>query len=843
MRAATKAESTADGSGVFPDLIQDARHGLRLLKREPGFAFVAILTIALGIGATTTLFSVAYGVLMKPLSWPNADRIMRVTEMRKGQPARIRGTITNGAYLAWRDRTSTTEAIGGYSIANNSVTASRPGGEPVRLAVAPVTPALFDVLQARPLRGRLFTNADAPEGGSGAPPDRHAVILSYGLWQDWFGGRDDALGSVFRLDEMPVTVVGIMPRDFAFPNRETRAWTPMAVGGVLGDQGVRRIMIFGALARLRPGASPQQASIEATTRARTAPDPGMAAVAMFGSDAPAEVIVTPAVEAMTAEVRPAIVLLLAAVALLLATAAANVGSLQLARATARRREIAVRAAIGAGRARLMRQLLVESALIGFGGGIAGLVLTAALHRALPSLLPPDFPRADAIAINAPVLAFAVLVSVATSIACGLLPAVPAARIDLAEALAEDSAASTGGTWRTRAGRLRTIIMAGQVAVACVLLIGAALLGRSFSAMLQADRGYDPTNVLTARVDLPQRYDGPRRVQFADAVLARVGATPGVAHVAAGNALPFVSLGSGVGFEMPSPTDPAVKQQVQATLRSVSPDYFRALGLRLVAGRLLADSDSAATSPVVVVNRSFARRYLGEAPLGMRVPLRFERGRSQVEVVGVVDDMHQSSVADPSAPELFVSYRQVPAWMVRGALIFVARTVDDPLAHVATLRAAVRELDPAVVLDDVMTMDQRVRSSLARPRLYAVLLTMLALAAAAIAGVGLFGVLSYAVAQRAREIGVRTALGATPGRIVRLVLRQVVAIAATGTAIGFAVALVATRSLATFLYGVGEHDAVSFVAVAVLLAIVSAAAAVVPARRAARVDPLTALRSA
>jgi predicted permease len=316
----------------------------------------------------------------------------------------------------------------------------------------------------------------------------------------------------------------------------------------------------------------------------------------------------------------------------------------------------------------------------------------------------------------------------------------------------------------------------------------------------------------------------------------------VAHVAAANALPFVSLGNGVGFEMPSPTDPAVKQQVQASLRSVSPDYFRALGLRLVAGRLLADSDSATTSPVVVVNRSFARRYLGEVPLGMRVPLRFERDRSQVQVVGVVDDMHQSSVTDPSAPELFVSYRQVPTWMVRGALIFVARTGDDPLAHVATLRAAVREQDAAVVLDDVMTMEERVRSSLAKPRLYAVLLTMLALAAAAIAGVGLFGVLSYAVAQRSREIGLRTALGAQQRDIVSLVLTQSAAVASAGVIVGLALSFALTKYLATFLYGVSTHDAISYAVVAVALMIVAGIASVVPARRAARVDPLTALRA-
>src|SRR5919106_3934255 len=291
--------------------MNDLRYACRLLRRDLGYTAVAILTMAVGIGATTTLFSVAYGVLLKPLPWAGGDRLVRLTESRKGQQARLPGTISNGAYLAWRDQASTVEAIGGYGLGGNAMTAVANGGEPARLQVVRLTASMFDVLRVRPLRGRAFT-ADDERYDSGPYPVTSVAIVSYGLWQEWFGGRDEAIGSVVRLDEQPVTIVGVMPRDFAFPDRETRAWLPMPVGGVLGANGVRRIQIFGAMARLKAGVTPQQAAAEATARARTAPDPGFAAVAMFGSDAPSDVTVTPAIDAMTAEVRPAIIVLLAA---------------------------------------------------------------------------------------------------------------------------------------------------------------------------------------------------------------------------------------------------------------------------------------------------------------------------------------------------------------------------------------------------------------------------------------------------------------------------------------------------------------------------------------------------
>ncbi len=821
-------------------LLQDARYGLRLLRREPGFAVVAILTIALGVGATTTLFSVANGVLLKPFPWTDSDRLVRVTETRQGKPARIRGTITNGTFLAWSANPSAVEDIGGYS--TNTMTLVAAGGEPARVQVGRVTPSLFAVLKARPIRGRVFGVEDAPMNGTGQPPPVSTIVLSYGLWREWFGGAEDVLGRTLDVDGLRATVVGVMPRGFSFPDAETRAWVPMPVASVLSAGGGQRIQIFSALARLEPGATPAQASTEGTLRARSAPDPGYAAVAMFGSSAPPEVAAQPAIDALIGDVRPAILLLLAAVVLLLFAATANVASLQLARATTRRREIAVRASLGASAGRLTQQLLVESALVGLGGAAAGVGIVFTLHRALPWILPADFPRVDAIAIDGRVLLFAVISAFATSLVCGLLPALQARGLELTEALADGSASATSGMWRSRSGHWRAVIMAGQVAVACVLLLGAALLTRSFTALMHADRGYDPSNVLTARIDTPASYTAQRKLVFLDTLVERLRAIPGVTHVAAGNSLPFISIGGSTGFAMPSVRDPAILQQVQTATRVVSPGYFETLRIRLLQGRVLGEADTESSRPVIVVNRTFARRYLGDRPIGARVPMKFGDGKPDCDVVGVVDDMKQGDVTEAETPEVFMSYRQMPSRLATFPAIVEMRTEGDPTAMIPTLRTAVREQDRTLVVDSIMTLDERVMTSLARPRAYATLLAAFALGAVLIAGVGLFGVLSYGVAQRAREIGVRTALGAQSRDIVTLVLRQGLVMAAAGLVVGLGASLAAARVLSSFLYGVTAYDAASFLAVAFVLAAVVALACIVPARRAARVDPLTALRS-
>jgi len=819
---------------------QDITYAFRLLTRQPGFALLAIVTMALGTGATTVLFSVIYGVLLKPLPWPESDRLVRVTESRQGHEPRIRGTITNATYIAWHQDPKTIEEIGGWR--NTLVTAVVGRGDATRLQTTAVTSSLFRVLEARPLLGRGFIEDDAKPGGDFR--SKEIAILSYGLWKEWFGGRTGAIGSAIILDGKPHTIIGVMPGDFAFPDRATRAWTAWAIPSVLTDKGERRVTLFSAIARLRPGTTPGQAAAEGTTRARSAPDPGLAAVAMFGGNGPAEISATSAVDMMTAEVRPALRVMFAAVLLLLVTATANIASWQLARATSRRREIAIRSAIGAGRARLTRQLAIESILIGVTGGFAGLVLAIALIRALPSLLPADFPRVDDIEIDTRVMLFTVAASLVAGVAFSLLPVLHARRLNVTEALSEGPAASAGGFVRTPLMRARTTIMVAQIAVACVLLIGAALLTRTFVALLNSDRGYDPRNLLTARLPLSPDDTPERRTNLLNTLTARMRASPGVVEVAFGNGLPLLSAGGFRALRMRPPINPSIEIEANAIHRMVSPGYFRALGVRLIAGRVFNDEDTTASRQVIVVNRSFAAKYLGDQPVGAVLPdlgvCREPNNRS--EVIGVVEDMHQDSVTDAPQTEVFTPYSQVGCPTMMSSTIIVIRSEDDPARYAPILRSALREIAPTLALESVMTMEERVMNTLAKPRLYAIVLAGFGASALLIAAVGLFGVLSYSIAQRSREIGIRTALGARPGDIVFLVFRQVAIIGACGITAGAWLAFATSHWLDSVLYGVNPHDPLSFVVVPIVLVLVTVIASLIPARRAAELDPLQVLRA-
>jgi putative ABC transport system permease protein len=450
-----------------------------------------------------------------------------------------------------------------------------------------------------------------------------------------------------------------------------------------------------------------------------------------------------------------------------------------------------------------------------------------------------------------VFSFALAVSVVASVACGLLPAWHTRRANLVETLSEDGVAPIGGAMRSPMARTRGLIMVGQVAIACVLLLGAALLTRSFVSLIRADRGYDPVNVLTARLPLPPGYPAERRGQLLETLAERLRAVPGVTHAAYSTALPFVSFGGVAAFTTRLPRNPDVEVDVQAGQRIVSPDYFAAMRLRLVAGRTLSDTDTPTTPPAIVVNQSFARQYLGDHPVGVHIPrrgpsagtLRFPDEHADWEVVGVVDDMRQDSVEASLQPEVFASFKQLaPGAMRNFDPILVVRTATDPIAYVPTLRSIVREQAPALALDSVMTMEDRVRASLSRPRLYAVVLAWFGSLAVLIAGVGMFGVMSFSVAQRTREIGVRSALGAQTRDIVALVLRQALWIVGVGLAIGFAAALAGARLLSAFLYGISPHDAPTFIAVSIVIVLVAAVACLVPVQRAVKVDPLTALRA-
>ena len=823
-------------------MIQDARYALRLMGRQPAHTFVVIATMALGIAATTLLGSIAYGVLLKPLPWADAPRLVRLYETRQGSTRRFRPMMTNGTYRAWREGARTLDGLAAWD-ARQVALPDRPGAP--RITVCDVTPSLFPLLQVAPVRGRAFVDG---EEDPGRPP---VVILSYGLWQQQFGGRADVIGARIRFDKATYTIVGVMPASFAFPDRETRAWLPFYIEPpTTPDKAGVSISMFQALGRLRPGATAPQAAAEGTALGRAAipaaPHERVVAIAVFGSDGPVDVTVVPMLQALTGDVRPALLILLAAVALLLTVATANVASLQLARATARRRELALRSALGAGRGRLVRQTLVENLVLGLFAGGGGLALAALLHRALPAVLPANFPRLDDVAFDWRILAFAAALSILAGLGCGLLPALHIARSDIAPALGEDALAPVGGGFRAKTARARAVILAGQMAMACVLLVGAVLLVRSFVDLMNAELGYDPSNVLTARVILTDgEYSPERRLAVLDDLVQRLSAAPGVTHVAYSNSLPFVGGEALSSFPLKRRDGSIV--QVQTGVHNVSPDYFAAMGQHIVEGRGFSPGDASSDVPAAIVNREFSRKYLEGQALGWTLPGAVTKpgvrppGRP---IVGIVEDAVRRSVTDTPQPEIYGTPRRSgdgAGRILDSDINLIVRTSSDPRELVPVLRGIVQAAAPAAPLESIMTMRDRVAGSLANPRLYAVVLATFAGFALLIAAVGLFGVLSYTVALRRREIGVRSALGATGRDIVLLVARQSLAIVAAGIAIGLLASAWATRLLGTLLYGVTTHDAVSFALVAAVLFAAAIVATIVPARRAAYVDPAKVLR--
>jgi predicted permease len=790
---------------------------------------VTIVTMAIGIGATTVLFSLTYGVLLKPLPWPNANRVLVLKETRGGNAPRF-GEFTNAAYLAWREQPAVIENIAGWS--QRAVTLSG-NGDPERIRITAATASLFPVLGVRPLIGSLFQEQD-----ESAP----VVVLSERLWRRRFGADPGVLGTLLHFDGEPYSVVGVLPDRFAFPDRQSLAIVPFAIRSTAGNS----LSMFNAVAALRPGATPAQAAAEGTARGRFAADTGLTTTAIFGSSGPIAIASQPLHEALTADVRRPLIVLLAAVALLLATATANVAGLQLARAATRIRELAIRAAIGAGARRITRQLLIENLLLGALGGLAGLALARLVHGALPSLLPADFPRSDDLTLNAAVLSFTLFVSTVASVCFGSLPAISVRRVNLVEALSENGTAPAGGGARSRTARTRAIVMSGQVAIACVLLVGASLLGRSFVALLRADRGYDAADVLAARLSMPQAlYPSPeRRFAIVDAVLQRLAAVPGIAAAAFTSELPLTRGGSSSAFDLKSPGADGGIVKVQASPRIVGSEYFSALSIRLVAGRTFLPSDTSSSEPVVVVNETFVQRYLGDEPLGSKLPMVYAPRKGPAPlctVIGIVEDARYVPATEPTQPEMYYSYLQMRDGLPVQTITLLARLAGDGGGAASAIRDAVRAADGQLVVDLVAPLDQRLMTTLARPRLYAMLLGGFAGFALLVAAVGLFGLLSYSVSLRSRELAIRTAIGARRSDILRVVMQQGLAITAVGLAAGLLAASWLSGLLATQLYGITPHDTATFVIVPFVLLFAALAACAGPALKAAKCDPLQVLR--
>jgi predicted permease len=804
--------------------IVDAGHALRMMRSHPGFAAVAIATLALGIGANTAIFSVVDAVLLRPLPYPHPSQLVSVFSTRP--PANVFEGTSYPNLQDERAQNTVFAGIGGASAHQLTLTGR---GEPSLVNTIVVSGGYFPVLQAKPLAGRTILPEDTKRG---APP---VVLLSENLWRGRLGADPKIAGSSITLDKRPFAVVGIMPAGFRDPFFASTAqvWIPVQQDPVFGPRmKFRAGSLLGLLARLKPGVSLGEAQAQmAAIGERLAAD-------FPAADEGLSIHVVPLQQIIVGDVKPGLLVLVGAVGLVLLIACVNIANLLLARATARGKEMGIRLALGASRARIIRQLLTESAVLGLLGGAAGVLLAYAGVKAMVSILPDDLPRLRAVAVDGQVLVFALLLSLAASFLFGLAPAILSVGARVQTSLREGAGRSGDGGGRRR---VRNILAVAEIALAMVLLAGAGLLLHSFIALASVNPGFDGRQVWKADVSLPQ-YEYSTRQQwtaFADQLLPRIQAQPGLRDSALAVPLPviqqFVNLSFTIVGNPPSP------QGVSDTADyvSVSSGYFRVMAIPLLAGRNFGRQDSMTAPPVTIISEALARRYFpGENPIGRRMIFAFPLDKRVArEIVGVAGDIRDMSLHHGSEPMMYVPFDQAPFW--GGAV--VVRSGLGPEAIAAAIRQQVRSIDPDLPVTDFESISSAVEATASPARFRTLLVGSFGLIALVLAAAGIFGVLSYSVSRRMHELGIRMALGATPPAIRRMVLREGALVTAAGLGIGIAAALFLTRFLKNQLYGVGADDPWTFAATAILLAGVAIAACYIPARRAMRVDPTVALR--
>ena len=811
---------------LMDTVLQDVRFGLRSLRRTPAFALVAILTLALGIGATTAIFSVVNAVVLRPLPYPDPDRIVMVWMDNK--PQKMAEDIHSWPnYADIKAQKATFQSLAAYSPAGLNVTGgcSESECEPQRVRASFSTADLFPVLGVAPALGRAFTEDEDVPGRDAV------VVVSYGLWQRMLGGTSAAIGRTLRLNGRERTVIGVMPKGFGFPSADTDVWLPLALDA---DNKVPRQSYFlYVVGRLTPGVPLERARADAaaTWKRIGEADPTQATYGLNIVPLPEQVV--------GKSLRTALWIMLAAVAAVLLIGCANVANLMLSRAATREREVSVRLALGAGPRRLIRQLLTESVLLAVIGGVLGVALAWVALTALVKLAPADIPRIADVRLDATVLLVSTLVVVATGVLFGLVPALQAARGDLAGALREGG---RGGTASRRGQRVRQLLAASQVALVVVLLTGAGLLLRSFQRVQQVQLGFNPDNLLTMRLQLPgARYgQAAQRYQFFTGLLQRVQALPGVRGVAATSSIFLSNTPNSTTFSVEGRDMAAEERLIEVPLDAVTPDYFRVMGVRLLRGRGFTEADGPDAPRVVIINENMAKRFWpGEDAVGRR--FRYGGAQSQapwMTIVGVVADMRRTGYDNPVRYETFLPYAQ----RTTGGLTLVVRTAGDPLALVPPIRGAVRAIDADQPVFEVMSMDQLLSNMIAQRRFSMTLLATFAALALVLGLVGVYGVTSYLVAQRTREVGLRIALGARPRQLVAMVVGQGMAVATIGLVLGLAGAIAVARLMAGLLYEVSPLDVATLATVVVLLAFATLIANWLPARRAARVEPLTALRA-
>jgi predicted permease len=804
--------------------LPDLRYAFRTLRKNPGFAAIAVLTLALGIGANTAIFSIVNAVLLKPLPFPESSRIVAVY-----QTLPQRGVLRNGAsylnFADWCEQSRSFEAMGAFHGTDLSLTGS---GDPEVISGAVVTSGLFSTLGVRPIAGRVLIPAD---DRAGAAP---VVLMSERLWRRRFGAALDLIGRAITLDKQAFTVAGILPGDFQFPFQMPAAdfWIPVQQDTQFKD--------------LIPRRGGHYLSVIARVRAEIAL--GEAETELAGIQArlvkqyPAEnagwgVRLAPLQGEIVGDVRLGLLVLLGAVALVLLIACANVANLLLSRATSRSRELAVRAALGAGKKRIVRQLLTESLLLGGIGGALGAATAWWAVRGLAKLLPDDLPRIHTIQVDGSVLCFTLVLSVFVSLLFGLAPAVQATSANLVDGLKEGARGSSDGGRRRR---IRGVLIASEVALAVVLLTAAGLLLRSFLELQGVSPGFRADGVLTASVTLPQSQYAKAEewAKFYRRALERVRTLPGVTGAAVVVPLPMsggrINLAFGIDGRPQAP-----EERISANYSAVSADYFRLLGIPLLRGRAFDERDAATSQKVTIISEAFARRYFAEEdPIGKHLSFGFPPDEGSREIAGIVGDVKQVSLDAPAEPEMYVPYEQSPMW----SMDFAVRTAGgDPAALTSAVRERIQEADKDLPVVDVQPMGIYLHDSVAQPRFRTFLLGLFGVVALLLAAVGIYGVISYTVVQRTQEIGVRMALGAAPTQVLGLVVGQGMKLVLVGLAVGLMGTFGLTRFFRSLLFGITPGDPLTYFATVLVLVGVSLLACYVPARRAMRVDPLVALR--
>jgi putative ABC transport system permease protein len=821
----TRQEVTVPGAegskSIMGDFLQDLRYGLRMLVKNPGFTAVAVIALALGIGANSAIFSVVNTVLLRPLPYKDSARLVMVWEdaAKHGYP---RDTPAPANYIDWRDQNTVFESMAAIADQSFNLTGA---GDPERIEGRRVSASLFPMLGVEPQIGRVFMAEEDQRGAN------RIVVMSDRLWRRRFGADVNIIGKPLTLNGQAVTVVGVMPPEFQFPTRDDELWVPIAFSST--EAAKRQSHFLEVIARLKPGVTLQQAQTEMHTIATRLQQQYPEANTDLGA------VVVPLHEQVVGDIKPALLLLLGAVGLVLLIACANVANLLLARAAVRQKEIALRVALGASRSRLIRQFLTESILLGILGGILGLVLSVVGIKLLTAFIPPNIPQVKAITIDAKVLGFTLLVSLLTGVIFGLAPAIQSSVFNPNEALKEGGRDSTSGS---RGNRIRGLLIIGEVAVSLVLLIGAGLLINSFLRLRNVDPGFRTDKLLTMKIVLPDiKYrERAQRSAFYSDLTRRIEAVPGVKSAAVTTNLPLYKQGNSIGIVIEGRPEPPPGQELIVATRVISPKYFETMSIPLLRGRQFGAEDTEKSPGVVVINETMARRYWpGEDPVGKRLsPGRPESPSDWMQIIGVVKDVRQFDlIADPKT-QMYLSYEQVGFFAPRD---LVVKTDVEPLSLAAAVRQTVWQIDKDQPVSNIRTMEEIAAESVARQRFSMLLLAIFAGVALLLAAVGIYGVMSYSVAQRRNEIGIRMALGAQKSDVLKLTVGQGLKLVLTGVVFGLVGAFMLTRLMSSLLFGVGATDPTTFVSISLVLIGVALLASYIPARRATRVDPLVALR--